>query len=168
MIIQDSHIAFEYSRAYSESFSASERLLVQSAPTTEEINDLSSTTTNALVAESSELSERGVALAEAFVESQQNNQPQEDITSETQQEPLALDAELSRMKALVESFTGKAVTLSAFQSQREEAPNQSNSQAFATSESAQMSALIYRYSESYFEHESSLFTVSGNIRPEFR
>lgn len=163
MIIQEAQLTFDYNRVYSEQFSASEALIVQSsqpAPTETEQSTLS---TSFLSIDTVELSERGGEVVEEFMSNQQPDRPTDQFNLQDEQKSPSLDAELSKLVALVESFTGKPMALSIYNQNLSQPFEEVNVDNSAPEIPSQMASLIYQYKETYTEQEKSVFNVSGSL-----
>jgi hypothetical protein len=145
MIIQNANIQFSHAHTLTEAFTQSERLLVETPETTGSTTDTLSL---------SATQESGLNIARS--NSEEAAQLQNSENTIEQDELLTLDAKTLNLKTLVESFIGREITLSSIQT--EEAIEQSNNNANPNN-----SSLLFQYSESYFESETSLFSATGNV-----
>lgn len=163
MIIQEAQLTFDYNRVYSEQFSASEALIVQSSPPASIETKQATLSTSSLNIDTVELSERGNEVVGEFMSNQQPDRPTDQLTVQDEQNSAPLDAELSKLVALVESFTGKSMALFIYNQHLSQPSEGVNVDSSAPEVLPQMASLIYQYKETYTEQEKSMFNVSGSL-----
>lgn len=163
MIIQEAQLTFDYNRVYSEQFSASETLIVQSSPPVSTETEQPTLSISSLNTDTVELSERGNKIVEEFMSNQRLDRSTDQLTVQDDQNSPTLDAELSKLVSLVESFTGKSIALSIYNQNLSQPSERANVEGSALEFPSQMASLIYQYKETYTEQEKSVFNVSGSL-----
>ena len=186
MIVKDAKLQFSSAHALKEEFKQTESLIAQrpnnpdGSPGERRVLQSDSVTLSReeralrqsqfATPNNAELRRRGVEVADAF-NADNNGAPRPTApATDLDQRISSLDAKTQQLKVLVESFTGKAINLEAIETKPGSNTDSSTAAPPAAGEGQpppeSRADLIYQYTESYSEFESSLFVASGSVTLE--